>query len=169
MAHGVADLGQACLWGPELFLRPTGWAFQEPGKNRQGLTSCTAGGVAGSAVWIRTAGKGWPGVTDQGPCPGQKGKRPLGLRFGLASLYKEEHPGEHLRTSMCQAEKRVGHVCLQGKGRGRWAAPCLSPAHEAGSLWVLGAPSAEETWALGGCTGRDASPLPGLFLGPDWA
>lgn len=41
-ARKVTDLGQAAC-RTEVLPRPKGWAFQRPGKNRQGLTSCPEG------------------------------------------------------------------------------------------------------------------------------
>lgn len=112
--------GQACLCSPELFLRPAGWAFQEPGKNRQGLTSCSAADVAGGGGVVRPAGKCWPGVTPRGPCPGWMGKRPLGLGFGFGSLCKEgrtPHLEEPLRASSARLRSGVGRVtCRVGAG-----------------------------------------------------
>lgn len=125
-ARGGVDLGWACLWVPELFLRSTGWAFQEPGKNRQGLASCTAGDVAGGG-WVRLAEKGWPGVTYHRPCPGKKGKKLLGFKFSFAAptpiqggqgLHSWEDPSE----PHC-AKLRNGVSCAHLQGRAdcdRW-------------------------------------------------
>lgn len=104
-------------------------------------------------AWLRLAGERWPGVTYQGPCPGQERERPLGLRCGLA-LHSWAEPQE---PWFAKQSNGVGRAHLQVRGGLRWAALCLSPAHWAGCLGYQRLPIPK---SLSGGTSRQQAPCP---------